>query len=396
MINYSSIYYRGGKLSLPYSARTYFDGNASESNRITSTQKLLDISYLTTMGYDFYQDVQDILKNHNSISEWEIKYSIGVLMASHSGRGDEVLPDDFDGVSLRDMLKDLKDFVVNHYVLPHDGSDHYLIDCNAKTSDYDILMANHWNIVADKCYCNEALFSENDEYIYPGDKPFIERYNSTANEKTRFVVNAVPYPFQGNPLLAKVIILSLNPGYVPRVNDYFAKILQRLPELGDGVMHFLRENLQLRVHDFMPDSHCASDKRPNCQDAYNMFGDWYWHDILSKWTTEDLTMDDILSKVALIQYIPYASEKAKDLPKGCILPSQMFAKKMIRHIANNKDSIFVVPRAVRQWSDLLGSTWQKLEDEGRIIIGKNPRVQHLSANNLEGDGYFKIINRLKS
>ena len=179
------------------------------------------------------------------------------------------------------------------------------------------------------------------------------------------------------------------------MNHYFAKILQHFPQLAEGVMCFLRENLQLRVREFMPDVHCASDKHPNYQDAYNMFGDWYWYDILSKWTAEGLTKEDIFSNVALIQYIPYASEKAKDLPKGCVLPSQMFAKKLIRHIANTKDSIFVVPRAVRKWSVLLGSTWQRLEDEGRIIIGKNPLSQHLTANNLGEEQYRKIINHLK-
>lgn len=395
MIDYSSIYYRGGTLSLPRPPRVYFDSGAHEWNSIPTKQKLLDIGYLTTMGYDFYQDIQDILINHAYISEWEIKYSIAALMAWLSGRTDDVLADRYKGVPLKEMLEDLKDFVVNHYVLPHDGSDHYLIECNVNTTDYDILMANHWNIVADNCRDNEALFSENNEYIYPGDKPFIQRYNSTASEKTRFVVNAVPYPFQGNPLSAKVIILSLNPGYVPRVNDYFAKILQHCPQLADGVMSFLRKNLQIRVREFMPEVHGASDKHPNYQDAYNMFGDWYWYDILSKWTTEGLTKEDIFSNVALIQYIPYASEKAKDLPKGCVLPSQMFAKKLIRHIAETKDSIFVVPRAVIKWNVLLGSTWQKLEDEGRIIIGKNPLSQHLTANNLGEEPYRKIINHLK-
>lgn len=395
MINYSSIYYLGGALTLPRPPRVYFDGGAHEWNSIPPKQKLLDIGYLTTMGYDFYQDIQDILKNHAYISEWEIKYSIAQLMSELSGRTDEVLSDRYENVPLKEMLWDLQNLIIDQYILPYDGSDHYLIDWNSKFTDRDILNANHWNIVADECHGNEALYSEIHEYIYPGDKPFIKRYNSSASDKTRFVVNAVPYPFQGNPLSAKVIILSLNPGYVPRVNDYFAKILQHFPQLAEGVMCFLRENLQLLVHDFMPDVHCASDKHPNYQDAYNMFGDWYWYDILSKWTTEGLAMEDIFSNVALIQYISYASEKAKDLPKDCVLPSQIFAKKMIRHIANTKDAIFVVPRAVRKWSKLLGSTWQRLENEGRLIIGKNPLSQHLTAKNIGEEQYRKIINHLK-
>lgn len=91
---------------------------------------------------------------------------------------------------------------------------------------------------------------------------------------------------------------------------------------------FMRENLRLEVKRFMPESSNSDEKHPNYQDAYNMLGDWYWFDILSKWENEGLNSDEIFSNVALIQSVPYASEKAKDLPKGMILPSQIFIKKM--------------------------------------------------------------------
>ncbi len=67
----------------------------------------------------------------------------------------------------------------------------------------------------------------------------------------------------------------------------------------------------------------------------------------------------------------------------------------LTYIANTKDAIFVVSRAVKKWSGLLGATWQKLEDEGRIIIGKNPLSQYLTSNNLGEEQYRKIINHLK-
>lgn len=394
MINYSN-YYLGGGLTLPRPIRTYFDYGAHEWNDIAPKQKLIDIGYLTTMGYDFFQDIQYLLKNHSYISEWEVKYSIALLMAGLPGRTADVVADRYENVPLKEMLEDLKEFISNHYILPHDGSDHYLIDWNVGTTDDDILNANHWNMVADECHGNEALFSDDKEYIYPGDEALIKKCNVSATNDTRFRLNTIPYPFQGNPLTAKVIILSLNAGYITRVNDYFAKILQHFPQLAEGVMRFMRDNLRLDVREFMPDVQYPMEKRPNYQDAYNMLGDWYWYDILSKWLKEGLTMEDIFSNVALIQYIPYASVKAKDLPKDCILPSQIFAKKMISHIANTKDAIFVVSRAVKKWSGLLGATWQKLEDEGRIIIGKNPLSQYLTSNNLGEEQYRKIINHLK-
>ena len=157
----------------------------------------------------------------------------------------------------------------------------------------------------------------------------------------------------------------------------------------------MRDNLRLRVKDFIPEVYNPSDRHPNDQDAFNMLADWYWYDILSKLENEELTSEQIFSNVALIQNVPYASVKAKDLPKGCILPSQMFAKKMIRYIADYKDAIFVVPRAVKKWQALLGPTWTRLEEEGRIVIGRNPLNQHLTEKNLGTENYQKIINHLK-
>lgn len=395
MTNYLSVYGSGDTLLLPRPVRAYFDCGADEWNTIDPKQKLLDIGYVTSMGYDILQDVKEILGNHPYISENEIRHSIGLLFAELSGRSLDAIADRYDFVPLEEMVSDLKEHVVNQYILPNDGSAHYLIGNSAKMTDEDMLKANHWNIVADECQGNDALFSEEREYIYPGDEVFVHSFNSSATDETRLVVNTVPYPFQGNPLSAKVVILSLNAGYVPRVNNYFAKILQHYPRLAEGVMIFMRDNLRLRVRGFMPEIYNPTDFHPNYQDAFNMLGDWYWYDILSKLEKDDLNMEQIFSNVAIIQHVPYASVKAKDLPKGCILPSQMFTKKMIRYIADYKDAIFVVPRAVKKWKSLLGSTWTRLEEEGRIVIGRNPLNQHLTEKNLGTENYQKIINHLK-
>lgn len=73
MTNFLSNYYLGGKLILPSPIRTYFDSGSHEWNAITSRQKLLDLGYVTTMGYDILKDIQEILKNHPYIQEFEIK-----------------------------------------------------------------------------------------------------------------------------------------------------------------------------------------------------------------------------------------------------------------------------------------------------------------------------------
>lgn len=396
MKDYSSCYGSGETLHLPYPIRTYFDNGADEWNDCEPKQKLLDLGYVTTMGYDITQDVLEILETHSYISEEDIKHSIALLLAELLGKEIGFVKTRYKSFSAKEMADDLKEYLIMQYVLPFDDTDHYIVSAKNKVTDKDILKANHWNLVADECHGNEALYSDDKEYIYPGDEDYVRKYNESSTDKTRFILNTIPYPFQGNPLTAKVIILSLNAGYVPRVNHYFAKILQHYPQLAEGVMCFMRENLRLNVRGFMPDASFYAEKRPNYQDAYNMLGDWYWFDILSKLQNEGLTSAEIFSKVALIQSIPYASEKAKDLPKGVLLPSQVFTKKLIMHIANSTDAIFVVPRAIKKWQKLLGSTWLQLEREDRIIIGKNPLNQSLSKNNLGEEQYCKIIYHIKS
>lgn len=395
MIDYSLRYGSTETLHLPYPRRAYFDSGADEWNDCTIKQKLLDLGYVTTMGYDIIQDVTTVLKEHSHISEESIRHSLSLLLSELLGKGVVSVESRYEGVSAKDMANDLKEYLTWLYILPFDASDHYLISPERGMTDKDILAANHWNIVADCCQGNEALYNEDKEYVYPGDEACIERYNSTASEKTRLILNTIPYPFQGNPLTAKVIILSLNAGYIPRVNHYFAKILQHYPQLAEGVMCFMRENLRLEVKGFMPGISYSDEKHPNYQDAYNMLGDLYWFDILSKWENEGLNSDEIFSNVALIQSVPYASEKAKDLPKGMILPSQIFIKKMIWHIAHSTDTIFIVPRAVKKWQTILGPIWHRLEQEDRIVIGKNPLNQSLTKNNLGEEQYCKIINHLK-
>ena len=57
-----------------------------------------------------------------------------------------------------------------------------------------------------------------DERIYPGDDSFIHDFNNKVESKYKYVVGVPPMPFSGNLLDAKVVILTLNPGYVEKVN----------------------------------------------------------------------------------------------------------------------------------------------------------------------------------
>ena len=249
--------------------------------------------------------------------------------------------------------------------------------------------------MADNCCGTEALFSEDRTYVYPGDEYAVEKHNLSAAEDNRLMTMAFPYPFQGNPLTAKVVILSLNAGYVKRVNDYFAKILRQIPPLAMGVCDFMRQNLRLEAESFMPPAD-SRDIHPDLRDVCNMYGDWYWYDSLTKLRCDNLSEERIFSGTALIQSLPYASTRAGNLPHGRLMPSQVFTWKLISHIAATRDTIFVVPRARDIWKKLLKSTWTRLENEDRLVFTKNPRCQSLSTNNLSPADYSRLTERLKS
>ncbi len=103
MIDYSLRYGSGETLHLPCPIRTYFDNGAEEWNDCTPKQKLLDLSYVTSMGYDITQDVREILKNHflylrRRHQTFHSFTSVGVI-----GKGISFVEARYERVSVKDI-----------------------------------------------------------------------------------------------------------------------------------------------------------------------------------------------------------------------------------------------------------------------------------------------------
>lgn len=80
----------------------------------------------------------------------------------------------------------------------------------------------------------------------------LEKFNSTAKEDYKYILNVPAYPWYGNPLRAKVIVLSLNPGYVER-ESIIAQVLMNLPErYTEGYAEHLRSMLKFQCSRFLP------------------------------------------------------------------------------------------------------------------------------------------------
>ena len=260
-------------------------------------------------------------------------------------------------------------------------------------TEEDIRKTNPWKAVADQYVGNSFLYNETEEYVCKDDKEMIETFNRTAKQEHKYRLKVPAYPWYGNPLEAKVIVLSLNPGYVER-ESIIGKILMRLPAgLEEGYAIHLRSMLTFDCHSFLPDDIETPDV--TYRDLANLHQSWYWIDRLEKaFVNNDtkLTIDNVLDRFAVIEYLGYSSKKYKAFNGSALLPSQKYTKQLIQYILhNNTDTIFIVPRNVKTWQNFLGTMWT----DDRFIVSKDYLGQRFTKDIL-GDDYEKVIAAFKS
>lgn len=267
------------------------------------------------------------------------------------------------------------------------------------------------------CPIPEKLYDDKAKWLLKCDEEIVSQFNlKNPNNDYKYELGMRPEPFNGNPLKAKVIILSLNPGYVLRVNNLFAKVLQTTEpkDIQDAVKEQKDKQLRLEAESFFCQRNRINDELVSYREAHCMLDDWYWYDILSKFLNEankygllkDFTLDRIFDSFALVQYIGYMSKSFKAFPKGTILPSQEFTKRLIEYLAENKPNvIFIVSRSVKEWNGLLGDKlWGRLEADKRLVtrkkftdkneVKRTIRTQGFGKDTFEVGGYKRIIEAL--
>ena len=262
-----------------------------------------------------------------------------------------------------------------------------------------------------------TLYDPNAKWVLEIDKDTIENFNKNVNKNKKdtdykFILSNRPEPFTGNPLKAKVVILTLNPGYVEDANKKFAMQLQESgsKDILQAVINHKNEQLRLEAKSFF----CPRIKKNgevSYRDANCDFDDWYWYNIFKKLrkelnlAPEGDTEDDIFDNVALVQYVGYASKSWKPIPQKYPLPSQEFTRQLVGYLAFHTKAIIVVSRSYNEWKELLGDEiWKKLKDDNRLvcrktIVDKNGvcrhiRTQSFSKITFEGDGFNRIAEAL--
>lgn len=284
---------------------------------------------------------------------------------------------------------------------------------NIPTTDNEIRELNPWKGSFVKPNPS-ALYDSDAKWLLECDAEIINEYN----EKNRgtdyeFKLGMRPEQFNGNPLTAKVVILSLNPGYVYRVNNLYARLLQNVQPIAEAVKQHKDKQLNLTATSFFcPRNHNNKNGMLSYRDAHCALDDWYWYDIFNKFREdaglpdEDNTNDVIFDNVALVQYVGYLSKSWKALSR--ILPSQEFTRTLIHYLAlRKKDVLFVVSRSKKEWKELIGDKiWNMLKSENRLVlratfenkkgITQTIRTQYFTPTSFEGDGFKLIADKLRT
>ncbi|MFR9542567.1 MAG: hypothetical protein SNH27_10985, partial [Rikenellaceae bacterium] len=227
----------------------------------------------------------------------------------------------------------------------------------------------------------ESIYSHNwtKDLVHGEDLEHIKHHNDKLKENStkRYELEAIPFAYSANILRAKVVILTLNPGYNKLTNKILFNFLDD---------KYKEEIFEARIKDFQFDE----SKGLHISDIEQLLDCGYWERRISPlWNEAGLTREHVLQNIAMLQYVGYHSVAYK--ADKVNLPTTEYAKNILKFLANNSDCIFFIGRC---------KEWRKLLEEfnvspDRIIVNDN-RSQHLTLKNIKSEGFNKIVDILKS
>jgi hypothetical protein len=199
-------------------------------------------------------------------------------------------------------------------------------------------------------------------YIAPIDKLYVN------DSISHLHLEIQPTPYLGNLKSADVVVLALNPGFVPEdLIWYPSPIFTELHRCN------LEGNSQPAFF--------ALDERLSGSGAYI-----WWRRILKGLNNAGVSYDILAQKIMCIQYFPYHSVTYTGLSQT--LPSQEYSFHLLREAIKQRKKI-VVMRSEKLWledvPELASTEYIKL---------KNPRNPTLSPANMTIEQFQSLINTL--
>lgn len=433
----------GERVSLPERhLKAYVDDYCHEFGQTDTDTKLMHLLYVADKGFDILSHIREFLDNHPEIAQDSIKQTLAYFVSHlRYPEGDRYVDDQFamanflkETLSLEKVLdllmmeirlrfsytEDDKSVNFTQKYLRWDSlaslkkslKSEELPKCMVNPTGYysvsesDIVKENLWPTLVGE-YMRSHWYNENIKIVYPNpyEEQVIDEFNRNAKEDYKYVLGAPAEPWRGNPLKAKVVILSLNPGFELGVNDnvqyerYRAPLEDAMAELINTLSFQVRglltpQESYVKSHEEFKEKYSMEGSQVLCGDALNEIGDYYWYNNINRLNINHQKEYEFFRNFAIVQYCAYTSVSFKDFPRGVVLPSQELTKKLIRYLAyEREDVVFVIMRSAAKWKELLDvDVWEKMQS--RLIVNKN-MSQSLSENNLGKKNFNMLIEYLK-
>ena len=413
------------------SIREYFDGFAHEFSYSIKKDKLAEIANCVYHGYDFLDELNEQCVEHPDRTKTicgTISNYIGMIRGVGFNPIDKYVSD--DKINLKQLVKLFQDEIRNLYRFPlaqnpyfADVRNYYdelikrhYVDADEKTqlwcgptpldripiSEEEVLSMNPWGSsleYVDPIRGGSTIYDDNAQCVLKCDEAYISEHNRNNDAEYKYRIQKWPKPFMGNPLTARVVLLSLNPGF----KDWQKRVLAKALTIyyREAIFKHLVQQSGLKAVSMFCPNNKPGDLDITYLEAHTLV-DNYWYDMIEKFREaagipkSNEVFDHLYTRLSVIEYLGYASTSYKDLVKGRILPSQFFSRMLIQHLTMNRKTVFVVVRAEEQWRKLLGERiWNKLEQEDRLIVGRKIRRQSLTATGLGENEFRKLVNLLK-
>ena len=238
-----------------------------------------------------------------------------------------------------------------------------------------LLKENPWRVLAEKIEKNGYMRLEKLN-AYADDIPFIEEFNErTKNPDHQLHTEILPYPFIGDVLGARVVLLMSNPGYKVSSN------IEAHEKMSDEEKRFvIRAQTQAMLLEDRAIFYSGPEYKP-----FNEEQDWYW---AKKTRIIREAVPGAETKIAAVQLMAYHSRKYKPFPaKMGLLPSQEYTKRLVKYLIDKKDVVFVY-RGIKnkaRWLDFV----PELENATCVELSSSLNAC-LSEKNCKDGGFEKI------
>ncbi|WP_308769252.1 hypothetical protein [uncultured Bacteroides sp.] len=421
--------YNDDTITLPHRTRAYIDSSSDEFKHLTIEDKLCNLGFAVTRGMNLHAEIQRDISEHTKNVQYrnyednakKSLFSYIDYLRETENLFTETLLEQrkVDLIQLINLLVEeillryneypdvnSKEYIVSFISIPLDYTAiinrfdikypddklacyNYLLTSQESISkatinrDY-ILYLNRWKELLPKLSGYDLYFAY--DMVFPCDEAYVYAYNKKQKGKPakQLILNIPPEPWSGNILNSKLVILSLNPGYVEHLNKNLANMFK--PQMAEEIMEDKRKVLSMEGTKF------------DYYEPTRILGDYYWRKKLlplgvAVYGEQD--KEKIFNHVSLCQYFAYTSLESPSIKD--LFPSQKFTKMVLLYLATSvKEVKFLVMRHEAQWKKLMGDgLWNYLYDNNRLLVSKNYANQCLTEKNIGTANYTIMIEHLK-